>query len=272
MAIRDAGVATLLKTFVHRSIRSVHETLCNRGLPTKIGVYFHSIESGNYDAFREMAEFFHAEGYRFTNPDTFLTDPDERCVYVSFDDNYKAWHDAIPLFDALDITATFFVNTVCVRDKASDAEIAAYYERLEFDGTRIPLSTSELRELDSAGHTIGAHTHSHFQLTALSFEQAQAEILRSKNELEEILGRPVLHFSYPFGMRRHFSEQLRSWCMDVGFSSVSNAIPCLLHAGHKPSGLNRCLWNLEMPPSYNLSNISIDGRHFVKITGRSVVG
>lgn len=272
MEVTVSGIKETLKSLAQEGIRSAHRVLCDRGLPVKIGLYGHSLESSDYDAFREMVAFFISEGYRFSPIDSFLTDSHERCVYLSFDDNYKAWFDAIPLLEETDVTSTFFVNTICFRDQASSDDIAAYFERLDFDGDRTPLSTSELQALRSAGHTIGAHTHSHFCLTDLAVVDAQEEILRSQFELEDLLGEPVRHFSYPFGMRRHFSEDLRDWCMSVGFDSVSNAIPCQLHAGHEVSGMNRTLWDFRSSLERNVANFRIDARLFGQLTGRSAVG
>jgi peptidoglycan/xylan/chitin deacetylase (PgdA/CDA1 family) len=47
--------------------------------------------------------------------------------------------------------------------------------------------------------TIGAHTHNHPALADHGPEGQQAEVLQSKQYLEELIGQPVTHFSYPFG-------------------------------------------------------------------------
>ncbi len=52
---------------------------------------------------------------------------------------------------------------------------------------------------DSAVAEIGAHTVTHPVLAALPVDRQHDELRRSKNRLEEILGRPVRSFSYPFG-------------------------------------------------------------------------
>ncbi|TAK31702.1 MAG: polysaccharide deacetylase family protein, partial [Myxococcaceae bacterium] len=73
-----------------------------------------------------------------------------------------------------------------------------------------------------AGHTVGCHTHSHKMLTSLSFDEACTEIATCKNVLESILRTEIAHFSYPFGMRRHFNEPLREFCKKIGFRTVAN--------------------------------------------------
>ena len=271
--MNDTSVRTtdLLKTYAQQGIRTFHRAFCSRQLPAKIGIYFHSIEENEYPAFQEAMRYFSDAGYRFAEPDSFLT-RDDKCVYVSFDDNYRTWYDALPLLTSLNVTATFFTNTCCFRDTASPSAIDDYYDRLCWTGERVPLSTSELQEISEAGHRIGAHTHSHFCLTDLSFQQARDEILRSKTELQQILGTEIRDFSYPFGMRRHFSEKLRRWCLSAGFLTVSNALPGLQYVRQKPESLNRTAWDLSMPLDYNLDNLRINGRIFAAVTGRSVVG
>ena len=47
--------------------------------------------------------------------------------------------------------------------------------------------------------TIGAHTISHPKLDTLSPEEQIKEIKQSLQELEALLGHPILHFTYPHG-------------------------------------------------------------------------
>jgi peptidoglycan/xylan/chitin deacetylase (PgdA/CDA1 family) len=48
---------------------------------------------------------------------------------------------------------------------------------------------------------VGAHSVSHPLLPTLTADEQRDEIVRSKVGLEEVLGQPVRHFSYPFGGR-----------------------------------------------------------------------
>ena len=47
--------------------------------------------------------------------------------------------------------------------------------------------------------TLGAHTISHCDLNVRTKAEQQAEIAGSKEQLEKFIGRPVEHFSYPYG-------------------------------------------------------------------------
>lgn len=61
------------------------------------------------------------------------------------------------------------------------------------------MSRQQLLAMRSAGMEIGAHTHTHPILETVSDEQAEAEIARSKLELESMLGQSIHVFAYPNG-------------------------------------------------------------------------
>lgn len=260
------------KRLVQGVLRSCHVLLCNKGLPAKIGLYFHAMEPRFHEAFAEIVAYFRNLNYRFTESHAFLAKPDERCVFISFDDNYRSWYESLPLFDRLDVRGTFYVNTLPLRNIASEEMIDAYYDRIAYPGPRRPLSEGELIALSNAGHTIGAHGHSHFNLTSLSVQTAQKDILRNKEELERILGKRVQHFAYPYGMRRFFSDELRAYCKNIGFETIANAIPGLQHNQQAALNIQRTGWNFEKPLSYNVTNISIDGSLLEHLSGRSALG
>jgi peptidoglycan/xylan/chitin deacetylase (PgdA/CDA1 family) len=84
-----------------------------------------------------------------------------------------------------------------------------------------PMTTGELRELAQDGHVeIGAHTVSHPVLAALPRSRQREEILRSKSDLEAILGRPVRHFAYPFGDSGTFDLGTARMVRAAGFRSA----------------------------------------------------
>jgi peptidoglycan/xylan/chitin deacetylase (PgdA/CDA1 family) len=188
---------------------------------------------------------------------------------MSFDDCFRSWWQALPLFDELELRVTFYLNTEPLRDLSDATTIRNYLKRTEQDENLETLSSDELRQLAAAGHVIGAHGHTHRDLAALPAEAAREEILLSRNRLQEIIEAPVVHFSYPYGMRRNFTEELREFCLASGFITVANAIPGLLHGEQERSAIQRTGWSLGEPVLHNIENLRIDGRWFEKITGRT---
>lgn len=66
----------------------------------------------------------------------------------------------------------------------------------------MPLAAvGQLRELVASGVTIGSHSWSHPVLTDVDNQALAAEVNHSADRLEQMLGTPVQHFAYPYGLR-----------------------------------------------------------------------
>lgn len=237
-------------------------------MPPRVALYGHNVEVAYREPLREVIRYFISRGYPFVDADTFLQPSTEKAAFLSFDDSFASLYDALYILEEEGVRATFYLNTCCFRDVASRSEIEAYFRRIRHDGEQRTLSRDEVAQMHRAGHVIAAHTHSHPNLMRLPFPQARSEILRSKEILEDITGAEVRHFAYPYGMQRHFSEELRDLCFGSGFATVANAVPCLLFAPQTARSLNRSLWRLDLPFQYNLDNLCVDGRAFTRLTGR----
>ncbi|WP_138759050.1 polysaccharide deacetylase family protein [Modestobacter altitudinis] len=105
----------------------------------------------------------------------------DRPVLLSFDDG-SATHVtvALPALQAMGFPAVFFPMTV-VLDKPDW------------------LSSEDLRRLDAAGMTIGAHTWDHQRLDRLPDDQWTTQLDEPAATLAEILGHPVDLMAYPYG-------------------------------------------------------------------------
>ena len=104
-----------------------------------------------------------------------------------------------------------------VSGRASLAARVVAWSGLDFDPreSHRVLTCDELRTLASRpGHSIGAHTVHHLALTTQSRETRRVEVAEDKAALEHVLGRPVRHFSYPYG---DFDAELVAIVRDAGF-------------------------------------------------------
>jgi peptidoglycan/xylan/chitin deacetylase (PgdA/CDA1 family) len=62
------------------------------------------------------------------------------------------------------------------------------------------MAWKDIKYLLSCGHVIGAHALTHARLSAINEEdELMDEIVSSGNRLEEILGKQIDWFAYPFG-------------------------------------------------------------------------
>lgn len=86
-------------------------------------------------------------------------------------------------------------------------------DRFEF------LSKDDIRRLSDNGVEIGSHTINHPILSALTPENTRREIADSKSMLEQLLGKPVRAFAYPFGAPRlDFTPREEALVQDSGYS------------------------------------------------------
>jgi glycosyltransferase involved in cell wall biosynthesis/peptidoglycan/xylan/chitin deacetylase (PgdA/CDA1 family) len=266
---RSSGM--VVKRSVQRAVRRVHVALASKPLPRRVAVSLHALEERAYPAFKRLIEELRAGDYSFCGPDEYAR-CEGRIAFVSFDDNYRSWYTALGLLDDLGVRASFYVNTLPLRDRSDPDTIDAYFDRIDHHGERAPLSTEELIAIAAAGHKIGSHTHSHHNLASLSRKAAVEEIEVNRCLLEKIIGAPVKHFSVPFGLRRYFPAELGAWCLENGFDTVAAAIPAMQHGLVDPSYLYRHPWRFDRSFEVNWQDLHVDGRRFERITGRSAVG
>lgn len=109
------------------------------------------------------------------------------------------------------------------------------------DGARA-MTAEELQRM--AGHpliTIGAHTVTHPQLSALGPDAQVDEIARSKDELEERLGQRITAFAYPFGGAEDYDRHSVEAVAAAGYR-----IACTTH----PGAVRRRSELLELPRLY----------------------
>jgi peptidoglycan/xylan/chitin deacetylase (PgdA/CDA1 family) len=71
----------------------------------------------------------------------------------------------------------------------------------------LPLTWEQIREMTKTTISVGAHTYTHPVLSTLSPAEAEQEILRSKQMLEEQLQQEVRLFAYPYGEENDFNEE-----------------------------------------------------------------
>lgn len=108
------------------------------------------------------------------------------------------------------------------------------------DRSDLMMTSDEVRRLRAAGMEIGGHTWSHPILNSLGDEDARAEIVRGKGELEVLLGERVNVFAYPNGNpERDFSARHVDMIREAGFSAAVTTERGVGKPGHDPLLLPR---------------------------------
>ncbi|MCK4828903.1 polysaccharide deacetylase family protein, partial [bacterium] len=84
--------------------------------------------------------------------------------------------------------------------------------------SHMPMTIDQVLNLANTGLIeIGAHTRSHVNLAAQSLDAQKREMVGSKKDLEEWLGREVPSFSYPLGNRHHYNKDSMRLAKESGF-------------------------------------------------------
>jgi peptidoglycan/xylan/chitin deacetylase (PgdA/CDA1 family) len=141
------------------------------------------------------------------------------CVHISFDDGYADnCNVALPLLVEQEIPCTYFVATRFVLEQRPFPHDVAAGEPLA------PNTPGQLREFAAAGIEIGAHTRTHADLGKISDTSAlEDEIVGSRRDLEDLLGRQVDYFAFPFGTPKKMSLQAFQLVRDAGFRGACSA-------------------------------------------------
>jgi peptidoglycan/xylan/chitin deacetylase (PgdA/CDA1 family) len=131
-------------------------------------------------------------------------------VALTFDDGFVDNFETLaPLLRQEDVPATVFV----VSGWLGRPHPAA-------DWTRV-MDGSEVKDLAQQGVEIGAHTHTHPDLTTLSQGDAREELARSRRELERLIGSEVTVAAYPYG---NANDETRAAAKDAGFAAACRTL------------------------------------------------
>jgi peptidoglycan/xylan/chitin deacetylase (PgdA/CDA1 family) len=135
----------------------------------------------------------------------------EREITVTFDDGFQnVFRDGLPILRELGVPAiNYIVAGEIGGTNTWDRNLGAQMRPL--------MSKSDILEWLAAGQEIGAHTVTHPHLTEIPIEEARREIADGKKMLENLCGRPVLHFAYPYG---DWNQAIRDLVIEAGYETA----------------------------------------------------
>ena len=118
-----------------------------------------------------------------------------------FDETFLLENAAGRLAAARKITALIKSNNLEFREKVRDQirsqtrDVEDYLDK----ASQVMLTWEQIKEMSDNGMDIGGHTVTHLNLPNADPADAVSEISNCKKHIEEKIGRPVNHFSYPNG-------------------------------------------------------------------------
>jgi peptidoglycan/xylan/chitin deacetylase (PgdA/CDA1 family) len=153
-----------------------------------------------------------------------------RRVTITFDDGYVnvLRHGLDPLAKSGFKATQFLVAGLLGKRNEWDIALGEAPETM--------MDAAQVREWLAAGHDIGSHTLSHPWLTRLSRAQASEEISASRKKLEDLFGRPIRHFCYPYG---DWNEAVRDLVQAAGYTTACTTNPGVNLSGDSPFELKR---------------------------------
>ena len=151
--------------------------------------------------FKEQMKILSDSGYKSITPDQYYeyltrgTALPERSVMITFDDtSLEHFTIAKPEMEKYGFRGVFYIMTIAI-------------------GRPNYMSRDQIKQLADDGHIIGSHTWDHHRVDKYKYENTIEErgvkkvvndwdqqLAKTKKLLEEITGKPVEHFAYPFGI------------------------------------------------------------------------
>jgi len=113
---------------------------------------------------------------------------------------------------------------------------ATFYITVGYLGRPGYLVPQQVRELSDAGFNIGCHSMTHAYLSDLDELALNREIAEAKVRLEEMIDRPVVHFSCPGG---RWSPRVSAVARRAGYHSVTTSRVAVNRRGSDPFQLAR---------------------------------
>jgi len=154
------------------------------------------------DDFRAQMEWISKSGFAGVSVGASLREPDRPAVVITFDDGCETdLLVAPPILKQFGFGATFYVTS-------------------GFLGKPGFMSATQLRELRELGFEIGCHSMTHPYLPDVEEAGLRREIVTAKNDLEQIVGTPVEHFSCPGGQ---CDDRVIAIAREGGYSSVATS-------------------------------------------------
>lgn len=168
----------------------------------------------------------------------------EKAVAITFDDGYANNYAAFEELVRRGMRATWFVVT---RDIG---RMSGWVDEVP---PQPMLSVEQLRNMHAKGMEIGSHTVSHCRLTRASEGVVAEELARSRRDLEQVLGEPVISFAYPYGQHD-----------DAAVSAARKA-------GYRTACTTRPGWALRDGDPLRIRRISIFAEDSVSTFARKLV-
>jgi len=135
-------------------------------------------------------------------------------IVVTFDDAFQNLNkNVLPVIAELQIPVAIYVVTNSMGTRPAWLKGSQHK-----DERKLLMSTKDVYDLSlNPLVLIGTHSCNHFEMTSLSEAEVTEEICKSKDCLEEIIGRNVESIAFPHG---DYNEGVTKRCFELGLTSL----------------------------------------------------
>jgi len=139
-------------------------------------------------AFANQMQALSKEGYHTISPDQLYNYEvnnkplPPKPIMITFDDTHEEHYKIAAVeMEKYNFKGVFFIMTVSIN-------------RPNY------MSSQQIKDLSNRGHSIGAHTWDHHRLTKYTPTDWDLQLSKPKKRLEEITGKSINYFAYPYGL------------------------------------------------------------------------
>jgi peptidoglycan/xylan/chitin deacetylase (PgdA/CDA1 family) len=164
--------------------------IINRAISDKIAI--------SEEAFEQQLAYLREHGYHTLSLAQAIADIDgtqkapSRSLLLTFDDGYADnAHVALPLLQAYAMRAALFVITGYI------GQSNRWNTRACYDAQH--MNWNDLRHWHDSGGDIGGHSHLHYCMTRLGYDELQETVRLNKRLIEKETGVTPRAFAYPYG-------------------------------------------------------------------------
>ncbi len=154
-------------------------------------------------------------------------------ILVTFDDGYASWvRVCAPILAQYGVSALFFVNSGFVDSVENKTEMETYVRgKLLLKGQHQGITWEGIHTLIKGGHAIGGHTVNHVRLAQVEEVIQKEEIVHDKNRIEDMVGREITAFAYPFGNFSDYTEATKQIVRTAGYTYAFTTASSFVKSG-----------------------------------------
>ncbi len=158
--------------------------------------------------FEKLLKYLTENGYTFVSIHEIGGELKEKSLLLTFDDGYAHLYKYLPQFiENYKIKPLIFIPTKQI-GKSNNWDYSHIFQNCPH------IDSDKIKELSETGVDFGSHSHTHCDLTSLTFNQLTIELNRSKEIIEEIIGKNINSICYPFG---RYNKNVVEKSLSVGY-------------------------------------------------------